>query len=177
MIMSKTFLPFLITLTLSACAALGTATLYKTKERIEVIKIGFVDFTADVISKEVYPKANEIFRAAVIKSFAEFGIDSVTYFQDNFDYNKPDANAIKNFCINQSLDGIIISEFKFVRITRSYDTEVGMKLFDKNGKLLISTLHNTLKGNSYMTPPSPEVTVRDGVRGATRQMTKEIKSK
>ena len=109
---------------------------YKTKERIEVDKIGFVDFTADVVSIEIYPKANEIFRTTVIKSFAEFGIDSVSYFQNKFDYNKPDTNAIKNFCINQSLDGLIISKFKFVRITRSYDTEVSMKLFDKNGKLL-----------------------------------------
>ena len=49
-----------------------------------------------------------------------------------------------------------------------------MKLFDRNGRLLVFSHHNTLQGHSYMMPPPADRTVYDGAEGALKRIAKEI---
>ena len=49
-----------------------------------------------------------------------------------------------------------------------------MKMFDKNGKLLLHTLHNTYRENSYMLPPPPHRAIRDGTKGVLKRIAKEM---
>lgn len=67
---------------------------------------------------------------------------------------------------------LYISTF-FIPVVSNIDTEVEMRLYDKNGNISYATKHNTLSGNSYMFNPKTKVTVHDGVAGAFRKMAKE----
>ena len=62
----------------------------------------------------------------------------------------------------------------YIPLGKSEDAYVEMKLFDKNGVLIVHTKHNTSAGNSYMMPPKAERTIKDGTVGALRQIIKEI---
>jgi hypothetical protein len=96
---------------------------------------------------------------------------------------KPDTALIKELCIKNGLDAIIVSRLTFIHVTyrmgvipiiKNYDTNVEMKLIDKNGALLLNVNHNTLHGNSYFMPPSANKTIYDGTAGAIKGIGKEF---
>lgn len=173
-------------LLLQSCSILGTRTLYKTSERLDIHKIGFVDFTTlDKIHNEIYSLAKVKFKNSVPIVFKKYGIDSTLHIIGNLDYFHPDSLQIKSICFNQNIDGLVLSTFAFANINPSslelpyrliFDTRSEMKLFDKNGKLIIFTKHNTIWGNTYWNNPSPDKTVYDGIKGNIKRMMKEIKS-
>ena len=81
------------------------------------------------------------------------------------------------------MDILIVSRLKFIHthysayfipLGQSYDTEVVMKVFNRKGKLLLSVLHNTVKGNSYFKAPTADRTVKDGTAGAIKRIGKDF---
>jgi len=46
----------------------------------------------------------------------------------------------------------------FDLIAENVDAEVQLKLFDQNGDLVLQTLHDTHRGNSYTMPPDADTT-------------------
>ena len=175
---------FLLTLVIfSSCAAIGTKTIYKTNESYQIHKVGFNKLDGDDALNNIFPLTAEIYNDVVFKTFQEYGINDTKKLDMEISFDEPDLNKITQVCRDQKLDALLLTTLKFIHVTYSlyfvpvaqnYDTEVQMKLFDKNGRLLVSTLHNTLNGNSYMMPPPADRTVQDGTKGALKRMTKEM---
>ena len=174
---------FLVSILLSSCATFGTKTLYKTTDSFSLQKIGFCNLDNDSIVNKIYPNTSKIFAKTVINSFNEYGFDNLIQLQSKISYENPDLSKISELCKENNLDGFLISRLRFIHVTYSvyfipvgqnYDTEVEMKLFDNNGKLLLTTKHNTYKGNSYMMPPSPDRTITDGTNGTIKRIVKEM---
>jgi hypothetical protein len=168
---------------LSSCAAVGTVTLYKAKDITQVDKIGFCHFYGDSFVDRICPNTTTIFKKTVFTAFEVYGFNDLMYLQQEISYKNPEVRKIAELCREFDLDGILLSKLRFKRtnyrvyyspIVRSYDTEVEMKLIDKNGKLLISTIHNTFNGNSYLMPPTVERTIQDGTTGAIKRILKEM---
>jgi hypothetical protein len=166
-----------------SCATIGTVTLYKTDQPIVLKKIGFSQLVADSITTVIYPQTSKIWRNTIFELFIKYEIDSIKEMVDFIQFDNPDTSQIIEKCKENNLDGLLISKLNFFRvtysvyfvpITQNYDTKVNMKLFDKNGNLLLSTVHDTFSGNSYWLPPSAETTVRDGTKGALGRVIKEM---
>lgn len=171
------------TILFSSCAAIGTKTLYRTNETFNIEKIGFNNLYGDNLVNEIFPQTEDIFASSVLLTLREYGFIDPQKTEIDISFDHPDQDQIEELCNKHNLDGLLISKLEFIHVTYSfysapvaqnYDTEVQMKLFDKNGKLLITTRHNTLKGNSYMMPPSADRTIRDGAKGALKRITKEM---
>ena len=174
--MIKNLILLIILLLLLGCS---TKTLYRTPEKISLNKIGFVDLTNDSILTRICSNTNSVFRETIISTFKNIGSKNILYCIDKNNYYTPDTQAIKDICIKNNLDGIIIPKLTFIYVTTSfmfipidqrYDTEVGLKLFDKNGKLIFSVMFNTHSGDTYTKPPKPEIKIRDGTTGATLRL-------
>ena len=182
-LMRKIFEFIIISTFLSSCATVGTKTLYKTDEKLNINSLGYNTLDRDSILTIIYSNTNTVFDSTIIETFIEFGIDNYKSLNENLSYYTPDLEKIKEICNQQGLDALLISRLKFINTTMSvyfvpvshnYDTEVEMKLFDKDGKLLYNTRHNTFKGNSYLSPPPVERTVHDGTKGALIRIFKNM---
>jgi len=209
--MNNNLLIILFSVLISGCASSGSSTLYKTSEKFDIQKIGFVDLTLDTIPEKVlgrssgpfqgavsttfkesstklvsiYTESNDIFRSIVQSSMKELGVDSIFFVREKIDYFIPDSLAIVNYCSEFKLDGIIVSKLKFIRIketlfpfyitiARKYYSEIGMMLFDNQGKLVTSVLYSTLKGNPHSWAPKADKAVKYGTIGAINTMSVEI---
>ena len=171
---------------LCSCSAIGTKTLYKTTDEVNIKKIGFCRLESEDRLSRIFYNTNEIFDSTVILTFLEYGLEMPSQIQTDISYETPDLIEISNLCNKNDLDGFLVAKLTFIHveytmysepIIQNFDTEVELKLFDKKGKLLISTLHNTLHGNSYMMPPPPNMTIHDGAKGAIKRLTKEMRLK
>lgn len=180
--LKTSFYLLIVSLLVCSCAAVGTKTLYKTSDNIQVHKIGYVKLAGDTILESIFPQTDSIFSSSITKTFNEYGVNPVG-IEDYLPFESPGINKIRGICKEYNLDGLIISKIKFIHVTYSiyfipyaqnYDTEVEMKLYDKNGNMLVKTLHNTLKGNTYKNPPSVNMTIADGAKGALKRIAKEM---
>jgi hypothetical protein len=168
---------------LISCAAVGTKTIYKSNQIGPIRNIGFAKLDNDSILCQIFPKTNEIFNESVTNTLNKYGIYDARELVDKISFEEPDINRIIEICNDYGIDALLLSRLKFIHVTytlyfapiaQNFDTEVEMKLFDKNGRLLVSARHNTLKGNSYMMPPPADRTVYDGAEGAFKRIAKEI---
>ena len=182
--MTRQALLFLvITITLTSCAVLGTKTLYKSEIRTEIKKLAFAKLDGDSIVSKIFPQTDSIFTNTFIKTLKTYNLKDVIPFRTEFSIEKPDINLIAQICKENNLDGFVVSHLKFIHvtniinfipITKNWDTEVEMKLFDKTGNLKLTVLHNTTKGNSYFIPPTADKTIHDGTAGAIKRLAKEL---
>jgi hypothetical protein len=173
--MKNVFIGLMIVL-LAGCATTGVTTLYKTKQAVSVKSIGFADLSNDSSLSKIFPPTNDIFKQTLPIAFEEFGVKDVQHLTDRFQFQMPDTEAIKVACQKNDLDAVLITNLKFINIAmrRGYmrmrgqaehHTEVEMKLFDKNGKLLFDEKYNTYYGNTYNQRPTAKMTIHDGTRG------------
>jgi hypothetical protein len=173
----------LIAIVLASCAAVGTKTLYKSDLKPEILKIGVTDIAHKDELSYIFPQTNKKFKESVDLFAAENATYKVVFLHSEMDYENPNKELIVNKCKYYNLDAILISRLRFIHVTytvmfapiaQNYDTEVEMKLIDRNGNLILNTRHNTYKGNSYMTPPPAERTVMDGAKGALKRIYTEL---
>lgn len=172
---------------LSSCSVIGTSTLYKTNEKIDIQKVGFCKLESEDKLSRIFINTKEIFDSTFISTFQEKGLDMPIPISTNMSYEAPNMDEISRLCDLNNLDGFIIGKLTFLNTVYSlrtgradwqnFDTEVELKLFDRNGKLMVSTLHNTFKGNSYMAYPPPHITTQDGTKGAVKRLIREITAK
>lgn len=168
---------------LYSCSTLGTKTLYKTKDEFRISKIGFCRLDGENHAGRMFYKMDEIFDSTVIHTFIESGLEIPVQIQTDISYESPELPEIIELCYRNDLDGFLLARLLFtnrvytvnmVPVGQNIDTEVELKLYDKNGKLLIVTSHNTFQGNSYMMPPPPSRTIHDGAKGAVKRLIKEM---
>ena len=131
---------------------------------------------------QIFPQTDSIFTKTFTETFRAFNFDIVT-FNKELSISTPDLNTITQICKENNLDGLIVSHLKFIHVTysmsfipiaKNWDTEVRMKLFDRSGNLVLTVMHNTTKGNSYVMPPSADRTIHDGTEGAIKRLAKEL---
>jgi len=173
-------------LILSGCAGLGTRTVYKSPNlnSYSFKKIGYSQPAREDVLDKIRPNTSKLYEAAFEEFFTNKRIKIEKYSLTRFEsISEPDTNEIKSICQEKDLEGYICTEinykfvdnyYMFIPLGKSEDAFVEMKLFDKNGVLIINTMHNTSAGNSYMMPPKAEQTIEDGTVGALKRIIKEI---
>ena len=174
---------FVFTIILAGCAALGTKTIYRAPGQISLDKIGFSALEDDILMDNFYPKTTEIFADAIFETFINYGQIKPHQIPSYISLEHKDSVNISHYCEKYQLDGFLATRLEFINveyttlgipISQNYDTNVEMDLYDKNGTLIISTTHNTYKGNSYMMAPPIERTIYDGTEGALKRIFKEM---
>jgi hypothetical protein len=168
---------------LTSCAAVGTKTLYKAPLHPEIVNIGVTDVHNKEELSDIFLETNEKFKESVELFTKEEDVYKVVFLNSEMDYENPNKDLIAQKCNLFNIDAVLISRLRFIHVTYSmmfvpiaqnYDTEVEMKLLDKDGNLILSTRHNTYKGNSYMTLPTADRTVMDGTKGALKRIYIEL---
>lgn len=181
--MTKLYNSILFVLILSSCASLGTKTIYKKEIKLSLNKIGFTKLEADSLVLNYFPKTDSVFNKTFIESFKSSTVNEITELKNKLTYENTDPKAVKNICAENNLDGLIVSKIKFIHVTyyvsivpvaKNWDAEIEMKLFDKDGRIILITSHNNTKGNSYILPPSALKSTRDCTKGNIKRIIKEL---
>ncbi|MBL4745134.1 MAG: hypothetical protein JKY08_02075 [Flavobacteriaceae bacterium] len=178
---------FLISLiiVLTSCGALGTKTLYKSEGNLKKPTIiGFSQVVIEDMTGKIVQGNVKIYDSVMTSELTSQNIHSKKIVIDDFDgFDSINSGLIKSICSRNQLDGIILTQLKFfdvkytsmfIPIGQSKDTEVEMHYYDRNGKLLLHTKHNTHKGNSYWNSPAVSKTITDGTKGALGRILKEM---
>ena len=182
---TSTFFLLFLAILLTGCGALGTKTLYRTKTNLDKpTKIGFSQVANEEVMNQIIKGSSEIYDTTMTNQLALQNIKSNKIELKNFDgFEGVKADEIKTICTENQLDGMILTQLKFLNVEYSFffiqagvseDTEVEMQYYDANGNLLLHTKHNTHNGNSYWNFPSADKTVADGTKGALGRIIKEI---
>lgn len=175
----------ILSITLTSCGALGTKTLYKTETQLQKpTKIGFSQLANERIIEKIVKESTEIYDSTMISQLSIQNIKSDKIILENFnEFESVEENEIKRICAKNNLDGIILTNLKFLYVSYSsmfiplgvsQDTEVEMQYYDSNATLLLHTKHNTHTGNTYWNIPSADKTVADGTIGALQRILQEI---
>lgn len=175
----------ILTIALTSCGSMGTKTLYKSgRTLIKPTKIGFSQVANEDIMEKIVNGSTKIYDNTMTSELESQNIKSDKIVIENFDgFESVNENNIKSICAENQLDGIILTQLKFLNLKYSTmfipigvseDTEVEMQYYDANGNLLLHTKHNTHLGNSYWDFPSANKTVSDGTKGALGRIIKEI---
>ena len=174
---------FVFFFTLCGCAAVGTKTIYRTDNVPSLHKIAYCDLYDNENLTSIYSQTNDVFHSTITEIIEAYGLS--TPERIGF-IVKEEKKSISEFCENHHLDALLFTNLHFINVTytvyfapvaSNLDTEVKMRLYDRQGNILYSTTHNTLKGNSYMMPPPTNRTVSDGVKGAFKRIAKEMRLK
>lgn len=174
---------YFIFLLFTGCATIGRQTLYKNSSIGEINKVGFARIEGDTIVAKVYPQTDSIFKATVLGELSKYSTKSVYPINKELSVSQPDTAAIREACRVNNLDGLLLSRIKFINITyttlyilpvgKNYDTDVEMKLFDKEANLLLDVRYKTLSNNLYLEPPTADKSIRNGTQGAIKRLMKE----
>lgn len=175
-----------IAIIISSCASFGTKTISKSSalKTFELKKIGYSQMASEDILDKIIPGTSTYFYNAIDSYYSGKQINIEKHLLLKFnDLNEIDTSEIKNICKQFNLDGFLCTQLKYkfvdnyylmIPLGKSEDTFTEMKLFDKNGNLILHTKHNTAMGNSYMKPPKADKTVKDGIFGALKRIDLEI---
>ena len=177
---------FLIQIVLLGCTAYGTKTLFKTNQReVKISEIGIIVSQPDSVSLMIFPELIEFMENILFNGINwsdNFKVKVISDSLNRISFD-PDKNTIRNICMEDTLDGLLISNLKFPYVkhymyielfTQNYATIVELKLYDKKGNLILQTSHNTYEGNSYPMLPGPGWTVKDGTYGALDRLIDEL---
>lgn len=174
----------IIVIILSSCSAIGTKTLYKTSDEFDIRKVGFCRLESEDKISQIFHNLDKTFDSAVIQTFQKERLGIPKQIPTDMSYDNPDLTEIRELCNKNDIDGFLIAKLTFMHVEytiysepifQNFDTEVELILFDRSGEMLISTLHNTFHGNSYMKPPQPNKTIYDGTKGAIKRLAKEMR--
>lgn len=183
--MKKTFIFFIITAILTSCSVLGTRTIYKSNSGIEkATRIGFSQLAHEDIVEQIAKGSSLVYRNIMSGELSSRNIlSNVILIKDFNKLESVNSNVIEKICRENMLEGIIITQLRFLNIKysnlfiqpgKTFDTEVEMQYYNSNGKLLLHTKHNTKKGNTYFDFPKVERTVKDGIVGALTRIMEEL---
>jgi len=185
--MNKRFIllfAFIATLLHSCSVFVGTKTLYTARNIEKINKWGYVNLENDNTLSAIYPRPHAVFTSTIIETFAKHSLEAPKEISVSLSFENPDPVQIISICEENNLDALLLSKLKFLNVTHyinfipvfeNIDTEVEMKLINKEGKVVAITRHNTLKGSDYMLPPTTERTIHDATERALKKIIKIIK--
>jgi len=165
---------------------MGTNTLYRNEAKIaKPVRIGFSQVANEEIMEKIVKGSTRVYDLTTTELLEKHNIASTKIYVEGFEgFDTAESNRIKELCIEHNLDGMLLTQLKFLNVQYSSmfipigvseDTEVEMQYYNADGTLLLHTKHNTHMGNSYMTFPAAERTVKDGTAGALGRVLKEMK--
>jgi len=171
---------------LAGCGAMGTNTLYRNEAKItKPVRIGFSQVANEEIMEKIVKGSTRVYDLTTTELLEKHNIASTKIYFEGFEgFDTAESNRIKELCMEYNLDGMLLTQLKFLNVQYSSmfipigvseDTEVEMQYYNADGTLLLHTKHNTHMGNSYMTFPAAERTVKDGTTGALGRVLKEMK--
>ncbi len=171
---------------LAGCGAMGTTTLYRNEAKInKPSRIGFSQVANEDIMEKIVKGSTRVYDLTTTELLEKHNIASTKIYVEGFEgFDTADSNKIKELCTENNFDGMLLTQLKFLNmqyssmfipIGVSEDTEVEMQYYNAEGTLLFHTKHNTHMGNSYMSFPAAERTVKDGTTGALGRVLKEMK--
>ncbi len=164
---------------LYSCSKLGTRTLYKSNSHVSINgqRIGFLELRCDSVLSKIYPNTNNVFRHTIDSTLHLYNELQVRYLSEHFCCKPPTADEIRELCRLNNIDAVFYSTLKFTEeLPYGYlDTSILMELYDKDGNLIIKSMHNTNIGNSYWKFPKPAMTIRDATYGALNRILAEMK--
>jgi hypothetical protein len=153
---SQQILSILIIFIFTTCET--TKVIYHAKSSLELKRVGVVKLNKDITQIEnILPKLDSSFVASAIKYGNRFLATETKYFNEIISYKTPQTEKIKQLCMQNNLDGIIVNHINFRFVTNqiyfittdSYmECILCTKLFDKNGNLLFDIVHDS-KNDSY----------------------------
>jgi hypothetical protein len=168
---------------LQSCSVfIGTKTLYTARNIEKVNRVGYIYLDNDGMLSTIYPQTETVFTSTIAETFTKYSLETPIKVYDIISFHKPDTTQIISICKENNLDGLLLSKLRFINATyyvnffpvmSNIDTEVEMKLFNKEGKVVVITRHNTFNGSDYMFPPTTERTIHDATQ---RALTKIIKT-
>ena len=191
----KHYLFALITMAaLIGCSSIGNKILYKSPDSIRFEKFGFVNSEYDTVTNKLYPPANSLFTSTVNDFILTNGSSTPHYLQTVIAYDNIDTLKMKKLCKENNLDVILITKLYFISKYYIYkgllnckpdnqqflaytnsDVCVEMKLFNKNGKLLLFISYNTPQGNG--TANSPKEGIVKGIKGGLKEIFTAVNGK
>lgn len=178
----KNILKVAVVMLLISCAAFGSKILYKSGLSMNFENIGILELYYSEQLNSIYKNTDSLFYTAVNEEYISNINSPLTVISERINSDSPKKDDIINICQKYQLNGILIPKLKFIGVTQTMyfipigkykDTEVELKLFNNTGDLVIVSRHNTTKGNSYMSNPSTDKTIRDGAKGAIKKILKE----
>ena len=185
--MKKIFIILFVILAilLPSCSIfVGTQALYQTSNVEEISKWGYVNLENGNTLSEIYPRTQTVFTSTILETFAKHSLEAPREVFANLSFENPNLVQVISICKENNLDGLLLSKLKFLNVTyyigfipamQNIDTEVEMKLFNKDGKIIAITRHNTLNGSDYMMPPTAERTIHDATERALKKIIKIVK--
>lgn len=182
----RIFAALVLTLFLTGCVAMGTNTLYRNETKIaKPLRIGFSQVANEEIMEKIVKGSTRVYDLTTTELLDKHKIASTKIYVDGFEgFDSADSNSIKELWTQHNLDGMLLTQLKFLNVPYSSmfipigvseDTEVEMQYYNAEGALLLHTKHNTHMGNSYFAFPTAERTVKDGTAGALGRVLKEMK--
>ncbi|MCL2290369.1 MAG: hypothetical protein FWC34_06660 [Bacteroidetes bacterium] len=170
----------------SCSVFVGTKTLYTARNIEKINTWGYTNLENDNTLSTIYPRTHAVFTSTIVETFAKHSLEAPTEVSANLSFENPDIVQIISICEENNLDGLLLSKLTFVNVTYyinfvpvfdNIDTEVEMKLFTKEGKVVAITRHNTHKGSDYMMPPTTERTIHDATARALKKIIKIVNKK
>ena len=183
-----------ILISFASCSSIGNKILYRTADPIHLTKLAYVNSEYDTVTNGLYPPANAVFTSTVDSFIVNHSLASPQYIHTTIAFDNIDSLKMKNICQENDCDAILLTKLyfiskyfiykkflnikpdnqQFLAFTES-DVCVEMKLFDKNGKLLIFSSYNTAEGNG--TVFSPKEGISKGIKGSLKEVFTSIYGK
>ena len=168
----------LLSIILYSCSTLGTKTLYKSNSyrSIKDQKLGFLELRCDSVLLTIYSNTNNVFQHTVDSTLHLYDNFQITYLPRQFCFKPPTIEEIKEICQLNNIDMVFYTTLKFTRV-QPYgylDSSILMELYEKDGNLIMKTMHNTGLGNSYWKFPRPDMTIKDATFGALNRILAEL---
>ena len=140
-----------------------TKLVYNSKSTIELNKLGVAPLNKRSQKLDsIFPKLDSTFIAASVKYSNRFLAKETTPLYEKLSCHQPDSIKIIDLCVKNNLDGVILTyvEFRLVMNTinfiptdKYFECVLYSKIYDKNGKMLYSVVHDS-KNDSYAKIPT-----------------------
>ena len=142
---------------LTACLLLAscesTKVLYDAKVRTEIETVGIANLDKEPKHGKLFPKLDSNFRVSSMNFAKRFIAKQPVLLNEKISCSEPDVSKIKELCEKNKLDGVILACVQFrqvinnipflVRNSKYFESIVYTKLYDKNGNMLYSIVHDS----------------------------------
>ncbi len=161
----------------------------KTLELNSISKIGISYSEYDTINQGFFNPYCTVFKNEFKNNLSNAGIKKIVFLDDTISFESIKKSDIENSCTKNNLDAFLISKIYFLRnsfiyksllnleeidkpslITGKSDIYLELKIFDRNGELIVWTDTKVQTGNSSMV--NPQWTINKGLKKTLKEFNK-----